>query len=208
MATPNTVHLGSSFHLLEESEARHPVVVNADAAAGLVTFVLLDGRSRPASEGFEVAEGLQVVVMGVPQGQALVLGVGPVKADDVLPVVVAGVDACLGSEPLTLRDHVNDEVPVGGLAGRPVVGLDVVPVHVRLCVVRFEVVHGVVDLASAVTTAHAREDVGAHMTDAGSLGSLDGVCCVRIWGAIGAVSAHACPLDRALAAWRHEALPL
>ena len=55
--------------------------------------------------------------MRIPKGQALVRGVGPIEAHNVLPVVVASVDARLDAHLLALHDHVRDELPVGGLGG-------------------------------------------------------------------------------------------
>ena len=167
----------------------HPVVVDTDSAAALVTLVLLDHGRGPAAEGFEVAETLAVVVVGVPKGQALVGGRVPAQSDNILPVVVTCVNASRDTKAVSLVDHGIDKGLVGGVAAGPVVGLHIVPVHVRLGSVALQEIDSVADLLCGVSTADAGEDVGAHVLNTGRSSSLDGSGGVRVGASIRFVGA-------------------
>ena len=77
------------------SSAWVPVVVDAHAAGAGITNVLLDVGRSPAAEVLEVREGRFVVVVGVPDGEPLGVGVRPAAADDLRPAVPVCVNAAL-----------------------------------------------------------------------------------------------------------------
>ena len=154
---------GLSFELkIVEGQRSHIVVVDTDSTAALVAHILLDRRSFPATESRIVTKAGPVVIVSVPQRKTHRCGVVPAKANNRLPVVIAGVDTSFDAQPLSLVDHSPDEGLVGDFTGRPSTIFDIVPIHVESGPGAVQEVNSGAHLTGRIAAAYTWEDIGSY----------------------------------------------
>mmetsp|Transcript_4057 Transcript_4057/g.9988 ORF Transcript_4057/g.9988 Transcript_4057/m.9988 type:complete len:226 (+) Transcript_4057:51-728(+) len=156
-----------------------PVEVDTTSTIGIVTSVLLHGRTLPAAERGKVTEGLTAIIVSIPERITAATSVA--GAHDRVPLRGRGVYANGLAKALQLTDHLLEELLVAALAAAPVLGtFDIEPGGAPLGVVALQVVNSALDLASGVPALVAGEKVHIDVLHATIPSIVDGVRGVRI----------------------------